>query len=817
MRKQLLALICLILATCCVGFGQQTVTTATVVDSDGTAWASGTYSIQYVNAIPGKPYNFGTGQFVTTLYTGVLNGSGAFTVTLDDVGYINPADGTWQFTICPDTSSGSGTCGSTSVAITGASQDVSSQINAAIRAPRPGGGPGAYGYADIEFQAVPGNTYIVSPAKTSQRCYTTAWAACNGGAGATLPYPGIVYGTSATAGSVATSAQIASALSATPSPVSVSTLTATSSTSAPQVNAGQINSTYHPAACGASNPPSWCAGSDMGAWFNAAYAVALTPAVTIVLDPGLYNYATPIVATTTGKYLTIVGNGAVLNYTPSTGTAMELGTNNSSYGEIAVTASKFTLYTSASGSTAVGLQLGTAENGPAILDSMDVYGFQFPIEDYTYGAELNHVVIHNCSSAAGSIGFQTMSGADDTRLHGGVIQDCATLVSNGNVNPLWLDSSIVLANATTTAIANNSEGIVFCTTCHLFNQAGGSPTVWYTNTSSTSGQAFFDQTKFEDDVTTGSSIPFSINTGEIGIHNSVLSANGETYPELINFTNAGSATVTNMYYSYPGTLNFFAGNGAHYQYGNSTASAAFIDGVMPPITAPTLTATTSVTTPNLNVTSDGVHAGYNSLVGNTANQAVVANTAGFMGPNSASFTGYALQLPSANPTANQVMAVGAPVSGVAPVTYLANSTTYNGQILTLGQSNRGYGFLLYSSAPITGNTGNIAATNLFMPTLTGNYMVCGEISVTVAGTTQTTPFLNITFNGGVDNVGKYATLPGIGGNTYAATSVDQGGCATFYMHANVEAQFNTTGYASTGTAMTYAVMLSVYSENVNGY
>lgn len=62
--------------------------------------------------------------------------------------------------------------------------------------------------------------------------------------------------------------------------------------------------------------------------------------------------------------------------------------------------------------------------------------------------------------------------------------------------------------------------------------------------------------------------------------------------------------------------------------------------------------------------SDGVHAAYLSLLGNTTAPSITANTAGWLGPSSASFTGYACQLPSTAPS-GQVLQCAAPSSGVS--------------------------------------------------------------------------------------------------------------------------------------------------------
>lgn len=67
----------------------------------------------------------------------------------------------------------------------------------------------------------------------------------------------------------------------------------------------------------------------------------------------------------------------------------------------------------------------------------------------------------------------------------------------------------------------------------------------------------------------------------------------------------------------------------------------------------------------LTAASDGVHAGAVELIGNTTAPAIGSNTAGWLGPNSASFTAYGLQLPSANPSSGQVLNCGTPSSGVS--------------------------------------------------------------------------------------------------------------------------------------------------------
>ena len=64
--------------------------------------------------------------------------------------------------------------------------------------------------------------------------------------------------------------------------------------------------------------------------------------------------------------------------------------------------------------------------------------------------------------------------------------------------------------------------------------------------------------------------------------------------------------------------------------------------------------TTSVPGP-LQTTSDGVHPSEIFFVGNTTNPSVSANTAGILGPPTATFTGYRLQLPSTAPVGTQTL------------------------------------------------------------------------------------------------------------------------------------------------------------------
>lgn len=88
------------------------------------------------------------------------------------------------------------------------------------------------------------------------------------------------------------------------------------------------------------------------------------------------------------------------------------------------------------------------------------------------------------------------------------------------------------------------------------------------------------------------------------------------------------------------------------------------------------------------------NAGYLALPGNTANSSVTSNSAGFMGPASASFTAYALQLPSTAPSGTQYLGCGTPSSGVSTCTF--NTVSGSGAPSTLTQVTKTANYTLVS-------------------------------------------------------------------------------------------------------------------------
>lgn len=102
----LLSLFILIIFSAAQGHAQTSVVSATITDTNGQAYISGTYNIQYVpptgTGSANPPIRKDTGAAITQRYSGSLDGSGAFSVAgITRTDFINPALGQWRFTICP--------------------------------------------------------------------------------------------------------------------------------------------------------------------------------------------------------------------------------------------------------------------------------------------------------------------------------------------------------------------------------------------------------------------------------------------------------------------------------------------------------------------------------------------------------------------------------------------------------------------------------------------------------------------------------------------------------------------------------------------
>ena len=129
---------------------QSTSVTATITDTDGQTWNNGAVTATFV---PGPPQSYTwPGGTIPLTVSGTMNGSGQFTISLPDNSTITPIGSQWRFTLCPNASA---PCVSTSIAVAGASIDLSSQLSSVAKGPRFPASPWAYGYRDVEISPTP--------------------------------------------------------------------------------------------------------------------------------------------------------------------------------------------------------------------------------------------------------------------------------------------------------------------------------------------------------------------------------------------------------------------------------------------------------------------------------------------------------------------------------------------------------------------------------------------------------------------------------------------------------------------------------------
>lgn len=166
-----------------------TVSSTGIVDSDGFIWNAGTYQISFVP----NPSFPGIGSYVwsggnlqaNNLFTGDLNGSGAFSQSIPTSTAITPTGSSWKYTICPNASSG---CFSVNIPATGSTQNNTATINTVLDAmtgPRFAANPTAFGYGTVEVSPVPlpGAFFFNTTTDTCNQWSGVAWGSCATGGG----------------------------------------------------------------------------------------------------------------------------------------------------------------------------------------------------------------------------------------------------------------------------------------------------------------------------------------------------------------------------------------------------------------------------------------------------------------------------------------------------------------------------------------------------------------------------------------------------------------------------------------------------------
>lgn len=186
--KKILALLGFLLLAA-VSYGQTTTVTGTVVDTDGTTWANGSWKVTFVPS-PSQPnpniYNINGVPLSASVMnqSGFLDGTGAFSFSVYQNAPITPVGSTWTVTICPNAITA---CGMYNFTAAGTSMNLSTPITGVIPVPRFHPVSGSYGYTDAEavLQLGPGSTYwnVASGCQRYYNATTATWSCPSGGGG----------------------------------------------------------------------------------------------------------------------------------------------------------------------------------------------------------------------------------------------------------------------------------------------------------------------------------------------------------------------------------------------------------------------------------------------------------------------------------------------------------------------------------------------------------------------------------------------------------------------------------------------------------
>ena len=353
----LLLLISVNLHSQCVG--NCTSVTATLTDTSTQIWTNATVTI---NVVPpfGNPAPLLNNGLPVASPTNVVttNSAGTFTISLDDNAQLAPAGSRWNFTMCPNATTAN--CSTGQIFVTGSTQNLSASLSRYLTVPVVNAGPALQrAYSDSEANGGTGSIYWNTTTGVFKGCNISPCPPNPWQSLGNLTVPGsstqVPYNNGAGAFSASNNFTWNN---------STGTLTTTTA------NFALSNGIYYPSNCGGTSPPTWCSGSDIGAWVNAAFAsiIANSSGGHIHINAGVYSQITPIAiigaaipitidcdAGGYGSQLPITG-ATVLNYSPTSGVAVTIA---ESYG---AQFNGCTLAGPGISTAAVGLVVGGASN-----------------------------------------------------------------------------------------------------------------------------------------------------------------------------------------------------------------------------------------------------------------------------------------------------------------------------------------------------------------------------------------------------------------------------------------------------------------------
>lgn len=169
----------LLLSTAALAAPSLTVVTVTLTDATSQIWTNANWTTQFVPPFgnPALPNN--NGSAIKPTQTGLSDGTGTFTVTLDDNNVVAPAGSKWSFVICPNATVPS--CSTIALVVTGPTMNLSTQISAALTTPSVAAAPTLVrSYNDSQTNGGIGALYVntISGALKMcnlQLCQGTGW------------------------------------------------------------------------------------------------------------------------------------------------------------------------------------------------------------------------------------------------------------------------------------------------------------------------------------------------------------------------------------------------------------------------------------------------------------------------------------------------------------------------------------------------------------------------------------------------------------------------------------------------------------------
>lgn len=285
------------------------------------------------------------------------------------------------------------------------------------------------------------------------------------------------------------------------------------------------------------NSQGW-AGTDAGAWINAAFAFLETTygssfGGVIQLAPGQYNFATPIVCAVVGFSFILRGSGdgnggTVLNYTATTGIALTAGGGSGNNGGVQL--ENFTLTGTASSNAATGIQWGVGSIGVAGATIKNVSILRFGTGEnqvngtIAYAIEHFNVKIQTCGTGC-------IPQGENIIWVGGLIGGCTTAVFVNFACEIQLFGTAFDDNTTEAFSIANAAARITCSGCRFENPSLG--TSAYVVISAGTFAMFGGG--FQEDNTTGTATGFIQQTGgKVSVLETWCYSAGRTMTQLVN-------------------------------------------------------------------------------------------------------------------------------------------------------------------------------------------------------------------------------------------------------------------------------------------